>query len=338
MPPSSAAEATRYAPGLKLAQRVLVDSTLQTREVVMISDFQRNGWVRDENLRLPEGTTFKPIAITDAQPANLTVSSVLPQRSIFSGQERMTVAAQVINRGPAAASNVQVHLELDGRKVETQLDYRPAQASPPPSRSSHSRWPARSRAARCASETTGSSRTTCFTSSPRRRRGFPCSSSSRRAHRARPACICRRRLRSARRPAFQVNLRQGESISSAELGRHRVVILNDTAALSSGDILKPFVSQGGGLFVIVGERANWGTDSNDLLPGVPGNVIDRPGRGGSLAELDYSHPILEIFKAPRSGNLSTARFFRYRAIGMKPDPPGEKEGEPAPSSTRHRAL
>ena len=53
------AESTRYAPGLKLAQRVLVDSTLQTREVVMISDFQRNGWVRDESLRLPEGTTFE---------------------------------------------------------------------------------------------------------------------------------------------------------------------------------------------------------------------------------------------------------------------------------------
>ena len=45
----------------------------------------------------------------------------------------------------------------------------------------------------------------------------------------------------------------------------------------------------------------------------------------------HSHPILEIFKAPRSGNLSTARFFRYRAIAMKPDPPGDKEGEPAPT-------
>ena len=71
--------------------------------------------------------------------------------------------------------------------------------------------------------------------------------------------------------------------------------------------------KGGGLFVVLGERANWGTDSNDLLPGVPGNVVDRPGRGGALAELDYSHPVLEMFKAPRSGNLSTARFFRYRA-------------------------
>ena len=109
------AEATRYAPGLKLAQRVLVDSTLQAREVVMISDFQRNGWVRDENLRLPEGTTLKTVPITDAQTSNLAVSTVLPQRSLFSGQERVTVAASIVNRGPAAVDNVQVRLELERR-------------------------------------------------------------------------------------------------------------------------------------------------------------------------------------------------------------------------------
>src|SRR4051812_24155284 len=74
------AEATRYAPGLKLAQRVLAESHLPNREVVMISDFQRNGWVRDDSLRLPAGTIFTPVAITDPQPANVAVSSVMPQR------------------------------------------------------------------------------------------------------------------------------------------------------------------------------------------------------------------------------------------------------------------
>ena len=41
--------------------------------------------------------------------------------------------------------------------------------------------------------------------------------------------------------------------------------------------------------------------------------------------------MLELFKAPRSGNLSTARFFRYRAVTQKPEPAGDKEGEPAPA-------
>ena len=67
-----------------------------------------------------EGTTFKAIPITDAQTANLAVATVLPQRSLFSGQERVTVAASVVNRGPAAVNNVQVRLEVDGRAVETQ--------------------------------------------------------------------------------------------------------------------------------------------------------------------------------------------------------------------------
>jgi hypothetical protein len=109
-----------------------------------------------------------------------------------------------------------------------------------------------------------------------------------------------------------------------------VVILNDAAALSSGDALKRFVSQGGGLFVVLGERAVWGTDSSDILPGVPGNIVDRAGRGGSLAELDYSHPILELFKAPRSGDLSVARFFRYRSVAMKPQAAAAKSAGQQP--------
>lgn len=324
------AEATRYAPGLKLAQRVLADSTLQNREVVMISDFQRNGWVRDESLRLPEGTIFRPITIADAQPANLTVSSVLPQRSIFSGQERVTVAAGVINRGPAPVSNVQVHLELDGRSVEARtISVKPGE---PASVTFQPFTLARAftrGAVRIGDDGLRQDNVFHFVVSPAQRLPVFILEAPRASREA--SLYLQKALSIGTAPAFQVNLRQGESISSADLDRHRVVILNDAAALSSGDVLKQFVAQGGGLFVILGERANWGTDSNDLLPGVPANVVDRPGRGGSLAELDYSHPILEIFKAPRSGNLSTGRFFRYRAVTMKPDPPGDKEGEPAPT-------
>ncbi|HKY20478.1 MAG TPA: BatA domain-containing protein [Vicinamibacterales bacterium] len=324
------AEATRYAPGLKLAQRVLADSTLQNREVVMISDFQRNGWVRDESLRLPSGTIFRPIAITDPLPANLTVSSVLPQRSMFSGQERVTVAAGVINRGPAAASNVPVHLELDGRSVETRtISVKPGE---PASVTFQPFTLARAftrGAVRIGDDRLKQDNVFYFVASPAQRLPVFVLDSPRASREA--SLYLQKALAIGTTPAFRVDVRQGESISSADLSRHRVVVLNDVAALSSGDVLKQFVSQGGGLFVILGERANWGTDSNDLLPGVPASVIDRLGRGGSLAELDYSHPILEIFKAPRSGNLSTGRFFRYRAVTMKTDSTGDKTGAQAPA-------
>jgi hypothetical protein len=324
------AEATRYSPALKLAQRVLADSTRQNREVVMISDFQRNGWVRDENLRLPGGTVFRPVPITDTQPANLTVSSVLPQRSLFSGQERVTVAAGVINRGPSAVNNVQVALELDGRSVETKsISVQPgAPASVTFQPFTLARAFTRG-TVRIGDDALKQDNAFHFVASPAQRLPVLVLEPSRAAREA--SFFLQKALSIGNTPAFQVDIREGESIASTDLDRHRVVILNDTAALSSGDILKNFVSKGGGLLVILGERSNWGTDSNDLLPGVPASVVDRPGRGGALAELDFSHPILELFKAPRSGNLTTARFFRYRSLTMKPEPEGDREGEPAPT-------
>ena len=316
------AEATRYGPALKVAQRLLADSTLQSREVVMISDFQRNGWVRDENLRLPAGTTFRPVVITDAQPSNLTVSSVLPQRSMFSGQERVTVVAGVINRGPAAAS-AQVRLELDGRQVESHTIL--AQPGAPASVTFQPFTLARQftrGVVRIGEDGLKQDNAFHFIASPSQRLPVFILDPPRASRDA--SLYLQKALAIGTAPAFQVSLRQGESISSTDLIQQRVVILNDSAALASGDELKRFVSQGGGLLVILGERANWGTDSNDLLPGLPGSVVDRPGRGGALAELDYSHPILEVFKAPRSGNLSTARIFRYRAVTMKPDAPAAR--------------
>jgi len=325
------AEATRYAPGLKLAQRVVIDSPLRSREVVMVSDFQRNGWTRDENLRLPEGTTFRPIPITDAQPANLTVSSVLPQRSIFSGQERITVAAGIVNRGPAPVANVQVRLELDGRTVETKAVT--VQTGEPASVAFQPVTLGRAftrGAVRIGDDALAHDNVFHFVVSPAQRLPVFILDPPRASREA--SLYLQKALAIGTTPAFQVDVRQGESISATDLDRHRVVILNDAAALSSGDILKPFVSNGGGLFVILGERGNWGTDSNDLLPAVPGNVVDRPGRGGALAELDFSHPILELFKAPRSGNLSTARFFRYRTTTLKPAPAADKTREQTPDT------
>ena len=101
-----------------------------------------------------------------------------------------------------------------------------------------------------------------------------------------------------------------------------VVILNDVA-LSGARLtqLTQFIERGGGLLVVLGERAAWAQDSRDLLPGFPGGIIDHSsGRGAIVGELDYSHPIFELFKAPRSGDFSSARFFRHRSVTVDAGP------------------
>lgn len=52
-----------------------------------------------------------------------------------------------------------------------------------------------------------------------------------------------------------------------------------------------------------------------LLPAPVTAPTDRDGeRGGVLGYLDATHPALSLFGASRSGDLSAARFFRYRAV------------------------
>ena len=52
-----------------------------------------------------------------------------------------------------------------------------------------------------------------------------------------------------------------------------------------------------------------------LLPATIGQIVDRTtDAGGTLSSVDYAHPVFELFNAPRSGDFSTARFYRYRAL------------------------
>src|SRR4030095_3829022 len=63
------AGATRYEPAFKLAQRILADSKLPRREVLLISDFQRVGWDGRDSPSLPVGTTVNQVDLADAETA-----------------------------------------------------------------------------------------------------------------------------------------------------------------------------------------------------------------------------------------------------------------------------
>ena len=118
-------------------------------------------------------------------------------------------------------------------------------------------------------------------------------------------------------PAFQTEVVPAARMSPANLDKRAVVILNDTPfpPAAAGGALKRFVEQGGGLLVVLGEHTTWPQKNAALLPGTLGGVVDRPdGRGGALGFLDYSHSVFEVFKAPRSGDFSGTRVFRYRAL------------------------
>src|SRR5439155_11439499 len=107
------AGATRYGPALKLAESILARSTLQRREAVLISDFQKAGWSGAEDVHFSEGMRLTPVSVASDKVVNLSVPSVTFARSAFSGQERVTITAGVAHKGPDAVANAPVTLEIE---------------------------------------------------------------------------------------------------------------------------------------------------------------------------------------------------------------------------------
>jgi hypothetical protein len=121
-------------------------------------------------------------------------------------------------------------------------------------------------------------------------------------------------------PPFKTDVVATSRVAPASFEKRSVVVLNDTTPLSTqaDEALTRFVTQGGGLFIVMGDRTPLG-GASPLLPGKIGPAVERlTGGGGTLGTLDRSHPIFEPFKDPKNGNFSTVRFFKYRTITPAP--------------------
>jgi len=114
-------------------------------------------------------------------------------------------------------------------------------------------------------------------------------------------------------PRFEMDTRQPDALSDTELQRASVVLLNDVPVPAAlGRRLARFVEGGGGLFVAAGARAAWPSDV-DILPATLEGQSDRSrGDAARIGALELGHPVFEVFRAPRSGDFSTARVYGFR--------------------------
>ncbi|OFV93189.1 MAG: hypothetical protein A3G76_15275 [Acidobacteria bacterium RIFCSPLOWO2_12_FULL_65_11] len=315
---SVGSDATRFGPALKLAESILSRSTLQRREAVLISDFQKIGWGSAEDARLSEGMTLTTESVASPDATNLSVPSVTFARSAFASQERIAVTAGVTNRADQPARDVPVTLAIDGREIETKrLTIAPRSSASvtfaPFTAEANARGTVRAGVDPLPADNAFN-----FVVAP----SAPISVAIvENGDRTGASFFLTRALAIGTTPAFAVDVVSVGRATPAVLDKRAVLILNDTQfpSVAGGAALKGFVERGGGVLVVAGERSSWPTDAADLLPGKLGAPVDRlSGRSATLGYLDYSHPIFEIFKAPRSGDFSSAHIFGYRAIEADP--------------------
>ena len=306
---------TRFGPALELAEGIFNDSDLPRLEAVLISDFQRSGVESAQGVRFPEGTVLTPVAVNDETAENISVAGVTFEREYFSGRERLSVSARVTTRGSSPVTKLGVTLELGEREVET------VQADLPPNGSTTvSFTPVTLGAApmngvvRIEGDRLATDDAFYFVASPGQVVDVLIVGNERSASAG--ALYLSRALGIGSSPAFDVTTIGINNLDAGDLSGRELVVLNDTPPPTGQtmEALERLVEAGGGLLVAGGERSVWPPKATTLLPGTLGSPIDRSGRGGSLGYVDYSHPIFELFSGPRSGDVTSARFFRYRPL------------------------
>ena len=310
-------DATRYAPALRLAQSLLARSPLPRKEAILISDFQKSGWERQEEISLPEGATLTPISVATPETANLAVTSVRFQRTSFSGEERVMVSAGVTNRSADTVKALPVKLEVDGRLIDTR------EVSLDPNASASATFPAITVAnamratVRIPGDKLAADNAFHFVLTPSR----PVSVLVIQADGTNSSFYLTTALSVGSAPPFKTDVVTPSRVTPAHFEKRSVVVLSDSTSLSTqaDEALTRFVNQGGGVFVVLGDRTPLTGTAAALLPGkLSGSVERMRGGGSTLGFLDHSHPIFDDFKDPRNGNFSPVRFFKSR--GLAPEP------------------
>lgn len=320
---------TRLAPAVALARRVLGASTLPARELVVVSDFQRSAWDLGDEVEMPTGTVITPIDVGGEVESDRSVRGVETRRATGEDgrptADRMIVSARIVNVG-AAAKGVGVTLEIAGRIAERRTVDLAADGGTSVSFSAVA-IPADGGGvpARVVLDADAFPADDAFhvllTRAPTVRVLLV-------EHGDTPSdrgVFVSRALAIGDAPAFEVTTVSHVRATTADLAGRELVILNDAGVPPGigGERLTSFVRSGGGLLIALGERTSpreWPSSASTLLPGEIGAPVDRLGaRGAVLGYLDRTHPALAVFEAARSGDLSGARFFRYRPIGARED-------------------
>lgn len=315
------ARTTRYGPALKLAKKIVDESSLTRKEVVLLSDFQRLGWEGDEDVWFPADTSFTTIDVGSPTSNNLAVTGVILERNKIdktSERERLIATARVTYKAPDGDPPLEtnIKLELNGRSLQSKkLQLTPNSSTtvsfdPLTLPGGVSRGTIQLDADKLEIDNAYH-----FVLWPGQSLNVLSLDGNRRS-----SLYVDRALAIGDRPSFNLESKRMSQLGAADLEGRHVVLLNDVASIGAARarLLERFVSEGGGLIVALGEasgRNSFTGDAARLLPALPGASTDRSRDwGGTLSYLDYGSPVFDIFGAPHSGDFSAAKFFRYRTF------------------------
>ncbi len=317
------ANRTSYYEAFALADRVLAQLAGYDRELVVISDFQRNGWTRtaresviDANVRT------KLVDLGVENPDNVGIDSVGVDATVFTRTYEGQLLVRVNNHDLARPAAVSVILEIDDRVVDRQEVAIPADSSVLAEFTGFDLPMGYSRGRVQIEDADELASDNDFRFVILRRDRLRVLIAD--AGRSEQSFFLEQAFTSAPDLPFEIDVRPVSNLTAADLADFEVVIINDVPRLTDEfrDTLDELRAQGQGQLVFLGENANiewWNTYG--ALPVRLGPKIfverDRDQAFYSLTTYERSHEVFSPLEEGARLTLNTARFFAYSEIEPK---------------------
>ena len=320
--------ATSLLPAIQLARGVLAEAgETGQRELVIVSDFQRSSWTPENVAALPAGVELRLVDVAEQDEAvrNAAVTDVAFDHSRSGDREQVGIAARIsylVNSEPSAAPaetplRAEVDLLLDREVVQTRAVELGVDSSTMVNFAPEvlERQRTTRGTVRLRDDALTVDNEFRFVLSPAHEVGVLVIEPDGDRRRGR---YLEEALALGRRPFFRVSRVQASGFGRSMLDGKSVVVVNDAAqqlSASASEAVAGFVRAGGGLLLAV-ERGLTRTAGLPREFGVTseGETDRLSGSAGALAWFETGHPVFDVFAAARSGDFSSASFFRYHRL------------------------
>ena len=316
---------TRYYEAFTLADRVFSQMGSAQRQLVIVSDFQRNGWNRSSRESVI-GTDVKTeyLNLAVENPTNVGIDSVSIEPAVsFARTYTGRVTARIHNHRKDQPVTVPISVSINDKEAGRKTVMVAANGT-------------------TLAEFTGfdlpigfsKGRVRIEADDPLKLDNDFLFALDRReklsvlvvdAGRARQSFFLRQAYTSSPDLPYAVTVTQLQSVTPEELGKHDVVVLNDVPRLSDSvrNRLDELRKTGQGQLVILGENADTGWwNSYAKLPVKTTQKIfvakDRGRPSVALTTYDHNHSIFKPFETSTKLALNSAQFFAY--VGMEARP------------------
>ena len=315
---------TRYYEAFTLADRALSEFAGDQRQLVVISDFQRNGWNRSSRESII-GTDVKTETVNLAvqNPNNVGIDSVSVDQTSFTRTYTGRVIARIHNYRKDIPVDVQVSVALNDKEMGRKTLTVSANSS-------------------ALAEFTGfdlqlgfsKGRVHIDSNDPLKVDDDFLFALERReklkllivdAGKAKQSLYLRQAYTSSPDLPFEVSVLPASAVTPEEVTNHEVVVINDVPRLPDKvrDRLDDLRKTGQGQLIILGENAEAGWWNNYAkFPVKAGPRIfvakDRGRPSVALTTYDRNHSIFKPFEKSTRVVLNSAQFFAYMSVEAKP--------------------